>query len=299
MKYGIVISTAETKFGELILKQDLYSNMKKAKEYGYDGVELAIRNTADIDISEVKNLASRLGLDIPVIGTGQINFDEQLSFSDPVCEIREKAVERVNQISDIAKALGSAIIIGLVRGTTNGHTENDSDGVFDPYGLVRECIRKCLAYSKEWGTTFLIEPMHRYHTDIINTIDAAREFIESFPDPSDAARLGILIDTWHMNIEEADCLTPILRNLRYIRHVHLADSNRLAPGYGHFDFRAFMSVLLETGYHGYGSFEVIPWPTAEICAVEAIRHMRRIEKQITCRQKFHSTGKTNDRYDRQ
>ncbi|PKP61496.1 hypothetical protein CVT91_03005 [Candidatus Atribacteria bacterium HGW-Atribacteria-1] len=281
MKYGIVISAANTQFGELILKENLESNIAKASEFGYDGIELAVKDVKSLNIGKLHKLLDKYNLEMPVMGTGQIFFDDGLSFSNSKEEIRNEAVKRVNAITDIAGEFNSSVIIGLVRGTANINLSNNNEKEKEKaLSRISDCLVRCLEYSMKRSVGFLIEPMHRYHTNLINTIDSAVHFINDNGEKLDIGRVGVLADTWHMNIEETDMVSPIIRNHKYITHIHFADSNRRAPGYGHIDFKLFCRVLREYGYDRYGSFEVFPWPAPDFCAKEAIDYMKKIEEQI-------------------
>jgi sugar phosphate isomerase/epimerase len=281
MKYGIVISAESTDFGELILKGHLEENIKKAGEIGYDGIELAVKNPDRLNLLELHKMLEDNQLEMPVIGTGQIFFDEGLSFADPSKTVREEAVNRVCEIMKIAQEFGSSVIIGLVRGLMSNEDYNSIVKRQEIFERVRICVVKCLEYSEQWSGKLLIEPMHRYLTNIINTLDDGAEFICMDKVFKDSDRVGILADTWHMNIEESDMITPFIRNSEYLSHLHFADSNRKAPGYGHIDFKSICAILDELKYDGYASFEVLPLPNPDRCAKDALEHLKKINEHIS------------------
>lgn len=88
--------------------------------------------------------------------------------------------------------------------------------------------------------------------------------------------IGILIDTFHMNIEEASIYESIKKSKDYITHVHIADSNRWAPGSGHLDFTRIITTLKEIGYPGYLSAEILPLPDPVSAARLAIEYLKEI-----------------------
>jgi len=79
------------------------------------------------------------------------------------------------------------------------------------------------------------------------------------------SNLKMLVDTFHMNIEEKDIIESILHAKGYVSHVHFADSNRWAPGCGHINFAEILDALEEIGYEGAVSAEILPKPTPEEC----------------------------------
>ena len=99
---------------------------------------------------------------------------------------------------------------------------------------------------------------------------------------------GVMADTFHMNIEERSISGVILAHGSILNHVHLSDSNRLAPGLGHIDFAEVLRTLVEVGYEGSLAFELIPTlpnlleegqdsPSLDDVAGQALQHMKQVE----------------------
>ncbi len=97
----------------------------------------------------------------------------------------------------------------------------------------------------------VIEPLIRYETHLINTLADAAVAAEQANHPS----IKILVDFFHMNVEEADIAASIREHGDAIGHVHLADSNRLNPGRGHLDFVPGLRALADTDYDGVMALE--------------------------------------------
>jgi sugar phosphate isomerase/epimerase len=87
---------------------------------------------------------------------------------------------------------------------------------------------------------------------------------------------GLLLDTFHMSIEEPDIEATIRKCGMSIFHFHVADSNRWYPGAGHLDFKSILKTLFATGYSGWVSGEFLPNPDAETAAKEAVTYLRQI-----------------------
>jgi len=279
MKYGIVISVSKTRFGPVVFKEDLEDNIVKASQFGYDGVELAIRKPEELNIHGVEKLIDRHGLEIISIGTGQIYGEEGLNFSDTDADIRDKAVERAKKIIDIAGFFDASIIIGLVRGNV-GKPEAPEDRILKAEENISSCLGKLMSYKNAVNIDFLIEPINRYEVDIFNRIDEVCEFLDKYSDKLDQERIGILADTFHMNIEEPVMERSINNYHKKIKHVHFADSNRWPPGSGHIDFNNIMQVLKDNNYEGYISFEMLPEPDPDTSAVRALEYVKRLEGDL-------------------
>ena len=83
-------------------------------------------------------------------------------------------------------------------------------------------------------------------------------------------------DLFHMNIEEANVPQAIRDAAPHVGHVHFADSNRSAIGFGHTDIQPIVDALTETGYTGYLAAEVFPLPDPQSCAAQTIASFRNV-----------------------
>jgi len=110
----------------------------------------------------------------------------------------------------------------------------------------------------------------------------------SFIKKIDTANIGMLIDTFHMNIEEASIYGSMKNSRNYISHVHVADSNRWAPGSGHLDFARIIKTLEEIDYKGYISAEILPLPDPDSAARLTIEHLRKVAREGRFKQSFKS-----------
>lgn len=275
MEFGIVISVSKTKFGPVVFKENLKENIIKAANLGYDGVELAIRDPKAIDADKVLRLLDKYNIEVISVGTGQIYGEENLSFSDPDKDIRSRAVERTKKIIDIARNFNASIIIGLVRGNIKG-SEDFKEKLKKAEDWISQCLEDLMSYSEGWSQKFLIEPINRYEVNIFNRLGEVHTFLRVAKDRLDLGRIGILADTFHMNIEEPDIAKSFSKYSSLVKHVHFADSNRWPPGYGHIDFSEIVKTLKGNGYRDYISFEMLPLPDPDTAAREAIENIRKI-----------------------
>jgi 5-keto-L-gluconate epimerase len=280
MKYGIVISVSPTSFGPIVFKEDLIKNIDNAKILGFSGVELAVKNPKDLNVIVVKAALDRNGLESPVLGTGQIYVDHGVSLSDERKEVRVEALERLKGVIDIAAVLNSTMIIGCVRGTVDNSKKDTEKAFKKAKKRVADGMAACLEYGQNKQVDLLLEPLNRYETNLFNSIDETRSFLDDYKELLDLSRIGILADTFHMNIEDRNIADSLKEHSDLIRHIHLADSNRYAPGFGHIDFNKIMWTLEEIGYQGYLSFEMLPYPDSQISASQGIEYIKQIENTI-------------------
>ena len=265
MKLSLVLSTHAAQFEAVALKGELDDNVARIAGWGYDGVELAVRDPSLVDADELAVLAARHDVEIPAIGTGQAWGEEQLSFTSADPDVREAAIARIQSHIPLAARLDAVIILGLIRGITpEGQTHAESMDLFT------DAMRQCAEAAIPDGVRFAIEPLNRYETDLIHT---AKEGL-AFLDRVGLDNVGLLLDTFHMNIEEPSLKKALRRSGDRLFHVHLADSNRWYPGAGHLNFATVIDTLDKMGYDGYLSGEFLPKPDADTAAQKTIATMR-------------------------
>lgn len=267
MNLSIVLSTHQTQFQAATLSGSLETNMARIAALGYDGVELAVRDPRLVDLDLLTDLTGKYNLKVPAIGTGQAWGEEGLSFTDPNPEIRRAAIERIQSHVKIAARLNAVIIIGLIRGVLK-------PGVEQAQGMdwLREAINACCKTAKADGVRLALEPINRYETTLVNSVAQGMDLIEQVGEEN----FGLLLDTFHMNIEEANIEASIHTCGKRIFHFHVADSNRWYPGAGHLDFKSILTALAATGYQGYISGEFIARPDADTAAREGIITLKRL-----------------------
>jgi 5-keto-L-gluconate epimerase len=267
LKLSIVLSTQPAQFQAATFKGDLQANLGRIAALGYDGVELAIRDPQLVNMDELEEFIQANNLAVPAIGTGQAWGEEGLSFTDPSLQIRRRSIERIKAHLPAASRFGATVIIGLIRGIVK-------PGV-DPAQAMDwlvEALKECSTAALAHHVRLALEPINRYETTLINTVPEGMELIQRVG----SRNFGLLLDTFHMNIEEADIAASLRLCGEHIFHFHVADSNRWYPGAGHLDFKYILPALLSTGYQGWVSGEFLPKPDAATAARESIAYLRSI-----------------------
>ncbi len=264
MKLSLVLSTHQAQFEAVALKGDFEANVARIAAWGYDGVELAIRDPALVDADALTRVVSEHRLGVPAIGTGQAWGEEHLSFTSDDATVRAAAIARIQGHIPLAERFSAVIIIGLIRGITPQRQSHDRSMAY-----FREAMQACGEAAHGTSVRFAIEPLNRYETDLIHSAEQGLAFL----DDVGMVNVGLLLDTFHMNIEERSLESSIRACGERIFHFHVADSNRWYPGAGHLDFASIVATLREIGYRGWISGEFMPKPDASIAAQRAIAHM--------------------------
>lgn len=266
MKLSIVLSAQLSSFSALLYQGKLAENLKKIGELGFAGVELAVRDPAQLDLPALERMLTLYRLRVPAIGTGQAYLEDGLSFTHPEAGIRREAVERIVSHMQLAEKLKSIVIIGLIRGQKISKDVREKSEAW-----LLEALQSCASENKK--VKLAIEPINRYETDLLNNVEQSLRFLDRLK----MDNVGLLLDTFHMNIEEQSISDSIQTAAKKLLHFHAADSNRWYPGAGHIDFREVMQSLHKIGYEGFISGEFLPQPDPETAAARMIQYFNQME----------------------
>jgi len=277
LKLSVPIAKEDALPSAFVVWRGFKESIPKAAEFGYDGVELALHRADDVDSAMLDNLLDNNKLCVSAISTGQVFADGGLYLTHEDAAIRKQTVHILLELVELAGKYGQILNLGRVRGSISSKRSRD-------YFLENVRIL-CEAATKN-GTTIVLEPVNRYEINFINNLDEGAELIRR----SGLKNLKLMPDVFHMNIED-DCIYRSLeRNSNYVHYVHLADSNRLAPGNGHLDFTEIFASLKKINYSGWVSAEVLPKPSpdeaAKQAATQLLSYIRKYNKLVCSSEKL-------------
>lgn len=235
-------------------------------DFGYDGVEIMVRQPESIDPAALNRLLAQHRLVAPIVGTGPIGLGRNLSLSAADADVRRQAVEAAQQAIELCAGIGAMLNIGQFRGASRDPVEQK--GMPERF---TDSIQTLLVTADARDVRIALEPQNRFQSVFLRTIAETMAFIETTESP----RLGLVVDTFHMNIEESDFCEPLRRAGEKIFHVHFADNQRGAPGTGHIPFGRIVQTLRDIRYPGSISLEVDQVPTPAEAARRAIAGTRR------------------------
>lgn len=247
----------------VVFRDKLEHSMIKAAKLGFDGIELALLSRDQVDLPNVKRMMRETGLEIPMVSTGQIFADTGVNFTHPDKDKREKALADFLGLAEVASELGSQVNVGRLRGPLQ-------DGV-PSLDYFNEYMGRALERARELGVIIALEPVNRYEINFLNSCSETAEVIRNLNHP----QLKMMPDVFHMNIEDPSIEGSLWKYADLISYVHFADSNRWAPGRGHLDFQSIISALKTSGFEGYASLEILPYPEPDQAASEAINTIRK------------------------
>ena len=265
MKLSVAIADTNAAEDAFVVWRGFEESIAKAKDFGYDGVELALRTREEIDARRLRSLLDRLDMEISCISTGQVFASLRQYLTNPDREARLEAVKTLSGLAALAGEFGGMVNLGRARGfVAPGQTRAEAEALF------LDSLQRVGEAASRRGVAVVIEPVNRYEINFINTVDECAALLER----ARGGDFGIMPDVFHMNIEDAHIGQALEAHARRIRYVHLADSNRRAPGWGHTDFDEIFASLGRAGYDGWVGIEILPIPTPDEAALQAARFIR-------------------------
>jgi 5-keto-L-gluconate epimerase len=264
MKLALAIADTHALPSAFVVFRGFRESIPKAARLGYDGVELALKTAEEVDRDRLTDWLRETGMEVSCISTGQVFADLGLMFTDAEPARRQRLTKIFHGLIDLAADFGKMVNIGRVRGRIGDEPRQEAEGRF-----IAMAQSLC-DYAAGKGVTLLIEPVNRYEIDFVNNVAEGVELIGKVGRPN----LKLMPDVFHMNIEDATIGGELARHVEEIGYVHLADSNRLAPGWGHTDFDDIFNHLLQAGYRGWVSVEILPQPDPDSAARQAAEFLR-------------------------
>lgn len=208
---------------------------RRLSALGFDGVELM----GDVEQYRAREAAQILR-DHGLAVLSLTPADVDLAHPDPA--LRAQAVEYYLRLLDFAAEIDRPLVachgqVGRVRATS---------GQADEYAFFAVGVRQVAERARAMGLRLVMEVLNRYESHLLNTAAEAVQFVADVG----ADNVGILLDAYHMNIEEPDPAVALRQAGERLWLYHAADSNRQAIGRGHTDFAAQMSALGSIDYGG-------------------------------------------------
>jgi sugar phosphate isomerase/epimerase len=259
----------EARQGPFVFHDGLDAGCRAAVELGFDGVEIFPESAAAFEDSGVARRLATHGLTLAAVGSGAGWVKHKLQLCHPEPAVRAQAVSFVGELVDRAGDLGAPVIVGSMQGRSEGTVTREQT-----VSWLAEALHVLGAQAARHGQVLLYEPLNRYETNLFNRQADAAEFITAHG----ITAVKLLCDLFHMNIEEADIATSLEACGDLVGHVHWADSNRQAIGFGHTAVGPVVGALVRIGYHGFLSAEVFPAPTPHAAARQSIESFRTFTK---------------------
>ena len=240
---------------------DFHPYIDKAADLGFDILEVNGGTVGDMSAPERKSLiahAQDRGIDL----TYCIGLPKQYDPAAVDEATRRRGIEKLQKMARAIGEMGGGTLSGILYGTwptTMPEGETDKQ----PY-LERSInsVRQAMKTAEDNNVFFNMEVVNRFEQFLLNTAEEAVAYVKQVGSPN----VKILLDTYHMNIEEDSIGSAIQTAGRHLGHVHLGESNRRPPGAGHIPWDELASALKQIDYQGALVMEPFLMPGGQVGA---------------------------------
>ena len=224
-----------------------------AARLGFDFIELLVPEPEDdLPPSEVRRAAADAGLSLVL--AARVNPQRSIASDDP--EARQGGLEYLRHCVDVASEMGAPIVGGPLYGEPmvfagRPPVPRSDEDIAARARRTIDGLAEVAPVARESGVVFGLEPLNRFETDVISTTRQAIEVVDAVGD----AGLGVMLDTFHMNMEERSIADAIRATGERLVHFQANENHRGHPGTGHVDWPSVMRALHQIGYAGPISLE--------------------------------------------
>lgn len=237
MKFGISSYVWVSPFSD-----ETIGLLEKVKKMGFDCIEICVEDPATIHPRNIK--PALLDLDLGVLVCGAFGPGRDVSSEDGA--VRQKGVEYLLRCVDIAYDLDAGMVSGPMYSATGKARLLSSDEKERQWDWAVTNLQTCAQYARQNGIKLAIEPLNRFETDFINTVDQGLDLLDRIG----CENAGLLLDTFHMNIEEIDMADSIRKARNRVFNFHACSNTRGIPGEDHIDWESIAAALKDTGFKG-------------------------------------------------
>jgi sugar phosphate isomerase/epimerase len=255
----------QAKGGPFVFWQGLSHACAQAEALGFDGIEIFPPSADAIVVSELSALLERHRLRVAAVGTGGGWVVHKLTLTHADSAIRTKARNFVREIIDVAGRFGAPAIIGSMQGRWDAGVSREQ-----ALNYLAEALDELGDDAMKHGVPLLYEPLNRYETNLFNRLGDTAAWLGGLR----SRNVRVLADLFHMNIEESNSAAALREAGALVGHVHFADSNRCAIGFGQTDVAPIVAALREIKYTGYLSAEILPLPDSAGAAAQTMSAFR-------------------------
>ena len=215
---------------------------RRAAGWGFDVLELPVENPGDWDPAAARTVLDDLGLGAT---TCLVTSPGRELVAADASTVRSTQ-DYLRHCVDVAAAVGAGVVGGPAYASVGRTWRMDDDERAAVYEELRRNLAPVVEHAAASGVTVAVEPLNRYETSVLNTVGQALEALGPLLGPG----CGLLLDTYHQNIEERSVAAAVALAGPHVAGVQVCANDRGAPGADHLDWPAILEALAGTGYDG-------------------------------------------------
>lgn len=233
------------------LENDVFKIVHIVHEAGGNAVEFMpgqLFSLSQKQRTQFRTLLEDLDMEL-IVGAGRSTSTDP---SSPDPSVRAAAFSFAKEVMELLFQLGCHKWDGLIHACWPGRPSGTLTMEEKSCTLFRsaESMRRILHFADQYDVDLCFEVVNRFEHYLLNTAEEALIFCEMINHP----RARILLDTFHMNIEEND-ICDAIRSVCLagrLGHFHVGEANRSIPGTvpSHLDWEGIFAALQDSGYHG-------------------------------------------------
>jgi len=220
----------------------LTRHARRLAEWGFDAIELPLETLEDWSVGAARSALSETGLGVIVCIV--MSPDRDLLHDDET--VVASTQDYLAKAVEVAAALGSSVVCGPMYSSVGRTWRIDPEDRPEMLERLAQALGPVVARAESAGVKLAIEPLNRFETSVFNTTEQMLELVESVDSPS----CGLLLDTFHMNIEERDPASAVATAGERLAHFHACANDRGAPGDDHIDWTGLAASLHRIDYAG-------------------------------------------------
>lgn len=229
-----------------------FRHLAEMAALGFDFVELLVPEPGELDLAETRRALEAAGLG--VVLAARVNLQRNVSSADAAA--RQAGIDYLRHAIDCAVALGAQIVGGPLYGNPlvfagRAPAPVEEDERRARFERCLEGLSKAADHARDSGVKLAVEPLNRFETDVVSTVAQGLELVEAIG----RAEVGLMLDTFHMHMEEASIPEAIMRASSHILHFQANENHRGFIGTGATDWVAVARALHAVGYGGPISLE--------------------------------------------
>ncbi len=248
----------------------------RIREMGFGLVELPIEDPGLIDVDRVRSLLDENGLKAVVCGA----FGPGRDLTHPEAAVRQESLGYIERCLDICSGVGAAFFAGPMYSQVGKVRQLSPEDRQKDWDMAVDGIRQAAEMAAARDLSLAIEPLNRFESDLVNTAADAVRMVNDIGHP--AAR--VMLDSFHMTIEEEDLEAAILHAGDQLLHVQVSENHRGIPGTGLTDWAAFARGLKGANYRGAVVIESFTPENRDLAAAVCIWKRRCDDQNVFARQ---------------
>jgi D-psicose/D-tagatose/L-ribulose 3-epimerase len=225
-----------------ITTAELETLLPRVAGLGFDWIGLPIEGVDDLDYGRAATLLRERGMGVSVCAA--IGPERDLIHPDPA--VRASGAAYVRHCIEAAAALGARTVVGPLYSAVGRTWQMSAEERARDTALLVEQLGTLAKHAAGHGVCLCVEPLNRFETSFLNLTSQAIAVVDQVGSPACA----LLLDTFHMNIEERSIGDAIRAAGPRMRHFHACENDRGAPGSGHVPWEEVAAALRDVGYDG-------------------------------------------------